>query len=45
MSESILSSNELRSLEWESAFTQLSPKRMREVRAAVEFALGFHALA
>jgi len=24
--------------------TQLSPERMREVRAAVEFALGFHAL-
>jgi len=25
--------------------TQLSPERMREVRAAIEFALGFHALA
>jgi mRNA interferase MazF len=25
--------------------TQLSPDRMREVRAAIEFALGFHALA
>lgn len=24
--------------------TQLSPERMREVRAAIEFALGFHAL-
>jgi mRNA interferase MazF len=25
--------------------TQLSPERMREVRAPIEFALGFHALA
>ena len=25
--------------------TQLSPERIREVRAAIEFALGFHALA
>lgn len=25
--------------------TQLSPERMREVRAAIEFALGFHTLA
>lgn len=25
--------------------TQLSPERMREVRIAIEFALGFHALA
>jgi mRNA interferase MazF len=25
--------------------TQLSPERMREVRAAIEFALGFHELA
>jgi|SRR5215208_6162492 len=25
--------------------TQLSPERMREIRAAIEFALGFHALA
>jgi mRNA interferase MazF len=24
--------------------TQLSPERMREIRAAIEFALGFHAL-